>query len=69
MLESLQSTQKLLLILHLQSMNMMGINYINSFSLIAESEAQYICIITDYAIRYMFTDTVSVVNSVNTAMI
>lgn len=49
-------------------MDMMGINYIGPFSPIAESGA-HICIMTDYATRYMFADTVPVANSANTAMV
>ena len=65
MLRSLQLTQSLLLILHLQSLNLINIDYIELFTLIAQSEARYIIVAVDYFSCFMFAKTLFTARSVN----
>ena len=66
MLDSLKSTQELLLVIFLQSLDVMRIDFIDFIISIIKSEARFICISVDYMTRYLFADVMSTVISKNT---
>ena len=65
MLDSLKSIQELLLVIFLQSLDVMRIDFIDSIISIVKSEVRFICISIDYMTRYFFTNIMSIVISKN----
>ena len=65
-LKSLKSFQELLLIIFLQSLDIMNIDYIDSITFIVKSETRFMCIFVDYFTRYLFADVMSFVIFENT---
>ena len=49
----------MLLIVSLQSLNVMKIDFIDFITFIVKSEARFMCIFVDYFIRYLFADAMS----------
>ena len=65
MLKSLKSTQSLLSIIFLQSLNIMRINYIELITLIVKSKTKFICVFVDYMIKYLFANAMFAATSEN----
>ena len=68
MLDSLKSTQELLLVIFLQSLDVMRIDFIDFIISIIKSEARFICISVDYMTRYLFANVMLIVISKNTVI-
>ena len=66
MSKSLKSSQELLFIISLQSLDIMNIDYIDFIIFIAKNEARFMCISVDYFTRYLFADVMSFVIFENT---